>query len=238
MIRMVWLGTLCAVIAIAQEKPAVSLAALREAAQQKTLEWDALAQDLETRIARMLPCDPRLTGAIEEVSRASEARLTALRQYLEADQARAKSDAAAAAGFISAQDTLKLELNQERAEADQERVAIEGLLVEAGESAKRSASLAEAERVLEAIAQMARQRGAQAEGQATGSDAFAGTLADLGASLKARQTALDNEMRVLDAEIPRWKEFYAARLARAQAECTVINPQAPVQRRPARRKKQ
>ena len=42
----------CALASIAQEKPAGGLAALRETAQQKSTEWDALAQDLEARITR------------------------------------------------------------------------------------------------------------------------------------------------------------------------------------------
>ena len=37
-----------------------------------------LAANLEQRVARLLPCDPRVRSAIEEVARASEARFTAL----------------------------------------------------------------------------------------------------------------------------------------------------------------
>jgi hypothetical protein len=223
---------------MAQEKPASALAALRETAQQKAAEWDALAQDLETRTSHLLPCDPRVSGAIEEASRASEARLAALRQYLETDQARANSNADAANRFIATQSRLKGELNAERAEAGQERLAIEGLLVEAGESVKRRARLVEARKILENIAEMIRLRGAQTQAELTDSDALSAALADLNASLKTRQTALENERRSLDAEIPRWHEYYAARLARAQAECAVINPPAPAPRRPAGAKKQ
>ncbi len=133
---------------------------------------------------------------------------------------------------------LKEELNAERAEAGQERLAIEGLLVDVQESVKRRAALEEARKILESIAEMVRQRGPRAEEQATGNDLLGGALLDLGASLKTRRTVLENELRSLDAEIPRWHEYYAARLARAQAECALINPQGTGQKRPARRDNQ
>jgi len=238
MIRTVVLSMVCAVISIAQEKPANTLASLRETAQQKTAEWDVLAQDMEARIAHLLPCDPRVSGAIEGVSHASDDRLAALRRYWEADQARARSDAEAASRLIPGQDELKAELDAERVEAGQERAAIESLQVEVGESSKRRPLLEDARKALEGVAERTRQRGALAEAQTTAGDALGRAFAELGAALKTRQAALENEMRSLDAEIPHWREYYTARLTRAQAECAAINPPMPARRRPTRGKKQ
>jgi len=68
-------------IALAQQQPD-SLTALQQAAEQRTSEWDGLARTLEGKIARMLPCDARVRTTIEEVNRASDARLAALGKYL------------------------------------------------------------------------------------------------------------------------------------------------------------
>src|SRR5580700_4705733 len=92
MIRLVWLTLLTGALLSAQQKPAEVLAGLQETAQQKSSEWETLGADLENKVAHLLPCDPRVRSAVEEVSRASEARLTALSQYLEAKRAKAKLD--------------------------------------------------------------------------------------------------------------------------------------------------
>jgi hypothetical protein len=51
------------------------LAGLEQTALKRHAEWEALAKDMNDRMARMLPCDPRAQAAVTEVSRASEARL-------------------------------------------------------------------------------------------------------------------------------------------------------------------
>ena len=77
-----------------QAAPAANPLAAREAlAQKRAAEWETLAKVLEGKIARMLPCDSRVHGAIEEVSRASQARLASLNDYLQAAAAQAKADA-------------------------------------------------------------------------------------------------------------------------------------------------
>src|ERR1700685_1017693 len=73
---------LLAIPAFAQQ--ADLLAARETLAQKRAAEWETLAKGLEARIVRMLPCDPRVKGAIEEVSRASQARLASLSDYLNA----------------------------------------------------------------------------------------------------------------------------------------------------------
>ena len=41
-----------------------------------------------------------------------------------------------------------------------------------------------------------------------------------------RETALNGAIKAFDAERLRWNSYYAARLARAQLECSVTNPAA------------
>src|ERR1700722_2264068 len=65
----------------AQDATVNSPAALQENAAKRTTEWGTLATGLERRLARLLPCDPRVRTSIEEVSRASDARIVALTTY-------------------------------------------------------------------------------------------------------------------------------------------------------------
>src|SRR5438477_5972530 len=88
------LGVLLCAAAFGQDavppNPATAdLASLEQTAQKRHLEWEALARDMNDRMARMLPCDPRALAAVAEVSRASEARLAALSDYLRAVSAKA-----------------------------------------------------------------------------------------------------------------------------------------------------
>src|SRR5215813_13950571 len=64
--------------------PASALPSLEQSARQRAADWMRLADDLEGSLARMLPCDPRVTVAINEVMRASDARLATLSDYLQA----------------------------------------------------------------------------------------------------------------------------------------------------------
>src|SRR5260221_14284400 len=56
-----------------------------------TNDWYTLANSLEPRITRMLPCDPRVRTAIDEVSRASSARTFALNTYWQSQSAQSKA---------------------------------------------------------------------------------------------------------------------------------------------------
>jgi ABC-type transporter Mla subunit MlaD len=221
----------------AQEKPP-ALATLRQAAEKSAAEWDTLAGGLETRIARLLPCDPRVFSAIEEVSRASQARLTTFRQYLEAAAGAAKDDADAVQRFVGYLDTLAPELNTERAEAEQVRVAIDAQFKELSESVSRRKSLEDAQKALARLAGVVRQRVTQTEEDAGRVELLKASLAELGAQYQARQKALETEVSASASEAERWSEYYFARTARSQTECTITNAAVAPASRPAPRKKQ
>ena len=55
---------------------------LRDKAEKSAAAWQTLADGLDARTSRLLPCDSKMKAAIDEVSRASEARMTALLEYL------------------------------------------------------------------------------------------------------------------------------------------------------------
>src|SRR5271157_3343354 len=85
MYRLLFSTMLAAALLPAQDVPAPpSLTTLRQSAEQKTQAWAMLAKALEARIRGMLPCDPKIAAAVEEVSRASEARLGAFGAYFSA----------------------------------------------------------------------------------------------------------------------------------------------------------
>jgi hypothetical protein len=219
-------------LARAQNKPADSLAVLRQAAEKATAQWAALAKGLEPKIARLLPCDPNSHAAVEEVSLASNARMAALSAYLKAAAAKAKDDADAAKRVLAAQAALAGGWNTERTEAAQAGAGIEAQVAELKESMRKRATLASAEQVLVEIARIVKERGTRAEEQAGRKDALNAVLGDLVVAYQDRQTALENESAQLDAEAVRWTTYYIARLARATTECTIINNPAPRKKQP------
>jgi hypothetical protein len=225
MARIVRLWILAAAVVVGQDKPADPLAALEQTAEEKTKEWETLAAGLEARLSRFLPCDPRVQSAIEEVSRASDARVTAVGQYFEGAIAKAKNQAEGAKGMLAVQGAFEKEWDAERAEAEQRAAAIEKQTSELGQSAKRLASLGDAQKALDGIAETTRQRLAQAGRRLDQAAALGGILRDLVAAYQARQNGLESEASALAAEGERWGAYYSARLARAQTECAITKPQ-------------
>lgn len=232
MIRFAGLFLLLA-IAPSANAEANSLDALRKTAEKASADWEALAKGLEQKISTLLPCDPKSRAAVEEVSRASEARLSALAAYLKGAAAEAKADTDAAKRVLAAQAALSGGWNTERAEADQERTAIEAQVADLKESMRKRGSLAGAEQVLNEIANLVKARGEKAEELAGHKDAIEAMLGNLVVAYHDRQTALEKESALLDAETAKWNSYYSARVSRAITECAIINPAAaPRKKRP------
>jgi hypothetical protein len=234
MIRSVWLFLLFAIArsAPAQEQPVDRLAALRQAAVKASANWEALAKALEPRIARLLPCDPVSRATVAEVSRASDARLAALSAVVKVEAAKAKDDTDAAKRVLAAQAALGGGWNAERVEADQQRTAIEAQLADLKDSMRLRGSLAGAEQVLVEIAGIVKERSAKSEQQALRGTTIDKLLGDLVVASQDRQTALEQQSALLDAEAAKWTAYYTARLARAAIECSIIDPSALKRRAP------
>ena len=232
MIRVALLGMLGLAVVSAQNSP--DLAALEQAAKQRHGEWESLARDLSERMARILPCDPRYAAGIAEVSRASEARLAALADYMRAISAKAFAETAAAKILLNTEERRAVEASLERADAGQEQTAVDTQSDALALSVRQRAALADSQKLLEQIADMVHQRVSTAEQQARAADAAAVLLRELVPKFDARDTALRDESVAFEAERARWNGYYAARLARAQTECSIT--QAGVQSGPARSK--
>ncbi|HYV63837.1 MAG TPA: hypothetical protein VE958_14230 [Bryobacteraceae bacterium] len=210
------------------------LAALEQAAQKRYAEWESLAKDLSERMARILPCDPRYAAGITEVSRASEARLAALAEYIRGASVKALAETAAAKILLNAEERRAVEAALERADAGQEQTAVDTQSDALAQSIRQRPSLEDAQKVLEQIAAMTRQRAAAAEQQAGSQDAAVVLLRDLVTKFDARDAALRDESVAFEAERGRWNGYYAARLARAQTECSITQVAPSPSKSPAR----
>lgn len=203
------------------QNAAPDLAALEQTAQKRHVEWEALARDMNERMARILPCDPRALAAVNDVSRASEARLGALADYLRAVSAKAFGETAEARNLLSAEEKRALEARLERADAGQEQTAVETQSDMLAQSVKQRAALEVPRQLLTQIAVMIRQRATAMEQQAGSADAAVALLRDLVTKFEARDAALREEFAASEAERARWSGYYAARRTRAQLECTI-----------------
>ena len=205
---------------------------LADTAAKASANWQALAKGLDAKIARMLPCDPRLTAAIEETSQASQTRLAAMNQYLQAVVAQARQDVETARVALATEEAAARDVETDRAEAEQERIAIDGQLSDLADSAKRRPALEDARAKLQAIGAGVAARSADLQQFQTRRASLAAALNDLVEVRQARQHALEAQLAALTLETSRWGDYYAARLARARTECEITNPTGTTRRKP------
>jgi len=216
--RVAWLSFVWCYAGLAQTP---DLTALEQTAQKRHAEWESQAKSLEERLARILPCDARTSAAIAEVRGLSDARLAALSDYMRAASAKAFAETAAARNLLNAEERRAVEASRERADAGQEQTAVDiqsdGLL----QSINQRSSLQDAEKLLEEIRALIRQRTAESERQADAAEKMIPMLRDLVAKFEARDVALQNESAAFEAERTRWGGYYSARQSRAQTECSI-----------------
>jgi hypothetical protein len=237
----VWLAAAGA--AWAQE-PANALTSFQQNAGKRSSEWNTLATNLEQRVARLLPCDRLVRSAVEEVSRASEARIVALTTYWMAVSGKSKNQTDAIRRLMAQEEARKDEWTNDRTEAEQERAAVAEQNAFLALSANKLQALAGAQRSLTATAQAMRQIETQIQERETTGDQLVGELRDLLVASQARQSAIEAQLKLISNEGLRWSAYYAARLSRAQIECAVTNggaagaaepaPASPPRRAPAR----
>ena len=219
--RIVLLGSVCVAVAVAQNAPADPLAGLNQAAQRAEAEWLRLAQDLDTRVSRMLPCDARAASAIEEVRRASGTRVAALADYLQAAIALAARDADAARGVLAAEREALAAVSVERSDIEQERAGVESQILNLTESVRQRAGLGRALDQLKQIQGMIQQRSGWAAQDASSGDQVLALLGSVVTALEGREEALKQQASAFEAERTRWNAYYQDRLTRARLECTI-----------------
>ncbi|MEP6962860.1 MAG: hypothetical protein ABI995_12330 [Acidobacteriota bacterium] len=217
------LGLLTGLVCVGQAVvPNVNpLTSLEQAATKTHDDWLRLATGLETRVARVLPCDPSATATIEEATRASAARIVALGAYLKASADQAAQDIDAARKIQEAQRALLATNGQERADTEQERAGIESQINNLAESVKKKASLGPAADQLKNLDAMVQDRANTVSKLSSNEDTTATALNGLLQSLERREKALRQQIPLLEEERTRWNGYYSARMARARIECSV-----------------
>jgi len=203
-----------------------SLPALQQTVAQRTAEWNTLATNLEQRLARLLPCDPQARASIEEASRASDARIIALTSYWTVASMRSKTQVEAIRGLL-AQEEDKVgdwAVDANQAKVDVALATAQGTSLATGVAQVQA--LANPQKDLEAIAEQYRLLEKQAQERATSHGHLIDDLRELLKTSQARQLAIDQRLRIVGTEGQSWSAYYAARQARGQVECSLINPAA------------
>jgi hypothetical protein len=206
---------------------AASLTALRQSAEHETQTWDTLAKSLETRIRGMLPCDPKIGAAVEEVNRASEARLSAFDKYFSAVLDLTMARSAQASHLLESQNkTGNGFLETEHAEGVEERAGTENQISQLEVNTGRKADLSESVSALRAVAALTDRRNLVMAQQSASGESLNESLRALATQTQAAEDAIKALGAAHANEAVRWRAYYVARLARVQAECTAINPTA------------
>ena len=225
------LGAIVAVFApggmVSAQTPAPgSLPALQQSVSQRTLEWNTLATNLEQRIAHLLPCDPQARAAIDEVSRASEARSVALTSYWTVASLQSKTQVEAVRRLLAQEGERVGDwvVDASQAQADAGFAKAQGAAL--ATSVPQIPAMANPQKDAEAIAEQYRLLEKQAQDRAAAHGRLIDDLRALLNASQARQAAIDERVRTVSVEGQRWSAYYAARQARAQSECFLINPAA------------
>ena len=213
-------------IVFAQAPAPGSLPALLQSVSQRTAEWNTLATNLELRVARLLPCDPQARGAIEEVSRASEARNVALTSYWTVASLQSKTQVEAIRGLLSQEGERVGDWVVDASQAQADVAFATAQRTSLTLSVPQLPALANPQKDLEAIAEQYRLLEKQAQERAAAHGQLIEDLRELLNTSQARQAAIDERLRTVGIEGQRWSAYYVARQARAQVECSLINPAA------------
>jgi hypothetical protein len=226
MYRVMFYTIFAAALLPAQDAPA-SLQSLRQNAEQKTQAWDNLAKALGPKIRGMLPCDPKIASAVEEVSRASDVRLAAFDQYFRAVLAEISTRAVRADALLDSQ--TKAEngfLDIEHAEGVEERASTENQLTQLAANTRHQQELSDAASALRAVAELTDRRNSVMVQQSARADSLNESLRALVSQSHAAEAAMKALAAAHANEAEHWRAYYAARVARVQAECAAINPAA------------
>jgi hypothetical protein len=203
-----------------------ALSGFQQSAERRTVEWTTLAANLEQRVTRLLPCDPRIRAAIEETGRASEARIVALNKYWLGASGKSRNQTAAIQRLLAREEASKDEWANERRHAGTERTAVAEQSGFLAASATRLPALADPEKALAASAQLLQQIENQIQARESGGSQLLTELRELFAASQARQNEMEAQLKFISTEGARWSAYYDARLKRAQMECVVTDPRA------------
>ncbi len=167
-------------MAAAQNAPAPSTpAALEQTVKDRAAEFNKLSQGLEAALNRMLPCDPKITAAIGQVIKASDARTAAIAAYLGAANRQAALQTSAARQVVTSAQGLGADLAAEKSDLVPERAGLDGQLANLAQSAERRSSLASPRDALKQVVVVEKQRSDTVDSGVGYEGATAPALADL-----------------------------------------------------------
>lgn len=207
-------------LALAQQP--LPLPALEQAALNAHTAWFTLATGLDVRVARMQPCDAAATAAIEEVNRASTARLVALGTYIKAVADQAAKDLATARQIQRAETAYLTSVGTERTDTEQERAGIESQINNLADSVRKKVSLTAASEDLRQIETAVRERANLITTNASAAEGSLKYFEELALALEKRDAAIRRFIASIDEERTKWNGYYTARLARARVECSAM----------------
>ncbi|MEQ1885338.1 MAG: hypothetical protein ABL967_09775 [Bryobacteraceae bacterium] len=209
------LGGMLAATALAQQPSAAPTA------DKLTADWFTLASALETRVTRMLPCDPRVRTAIDEVSRANASRLAARNAYWQSQAAQSRAQLETLRNLQTTLATEAAEAKTDAADVQQEQAGLAGMNTDLTDSASKKPALNAAVNALSDISQQSAALLKLPAERETTIASLQQQITEAITASEARQTAIEAEQRALGAEGARWTSYYAARLTRAQMECAI-----------------
>jgi len=218
-VRAVAIGILCAPCVLGQAP--VALAPLEQNLKATETAWANLARELDSKLARLLPCDAAAIKTIQDVSAASQARIAALTAYLKAVADNMAADIVAARNIRDGEQGRLTSLPAERTDTEQERAGIESQLRNLADSVRAKPGLAAAEFQLKQLESMTRERATLAAKQSADGPVVVEKLNTLIGALERREAAVRQTAVAAAAENQSWEQYFAARLARTRTECTV-----------------
>ena len=201
---------------------------------QTTNDWKSLASSLEQRLARLLPCDPRIAVAIGEVSTASDARIAALTAEAEAAATESQRQVEALRKRFSDQDSAMEKWRDLSTLAERERADVQEQHEAMVKLAGRAAAFEPATQSLGTLLQSSVQGSAVSAQRYAEAAKIAGVLREWIIAGEARNNAIESRKKAITQEGDLWRAYYKARTARAKAECAVTNPGADPDRKASR----
>jgi hypothetical protein len=199
---------------------------LAQAADAKNAEWSTLAAGMEQRVARLLPCDARVRSSVEEVSRASDARFSALAAYWQDAAAQSQEQAAAAKKLLADYDARVSAAKEDSADEEKERAYVSQQFLDVRKSAAQQWALSDAVNLLGPIALAKRDAAVRAVAREKLAEQSKDGLTEIAGAAEGRQRAIEKVRQALTTEGNRWREYYAARITRAQIECQLTGAAA------------
>src|SRR5580704_17764775 len=107
---------------------AAGIALAQDAAPNPAVPAPSALNVLDASIQHLLPRDPKAAAAITEASKASEARIAAMTEFLQEAGKQAAAQTAAARGILTSLPTLGTELSTETSEVAGEQAAVSAQL--------------------------------------------------------------------------------------------------------------